>query len=68
MLSLAFVAGMVLESYPVGLLLAVLVVPYNMWAWRQAELFPISDESAKLAAQVSWWLVGIFALFRIFSS
>lgn len=68
LLSLAVVAGMVLESYSIGLLLAVLVVPYNIWAWRRAELFPISDESAKLAAQVSWWLVGISAGFRIFSS
>ena len=68
LLAAAFVAGMVLESYAVGLLVAALVVPYNIWAWRQVELFPISKESAKVAAQVSWWLLVLLAVFKIFSS
>ena len=66
--SLGVVAAMVSESYLVALLVGVLVVSYNVWAWRRVELFPISTESAKLAAQVSWWLVGLAALLKIFSS
>jgi hypothetical protein len=66
--SLGVTVAMVSESYLVAVLLGVLVVSYNMWAWRRVELFPISAESAKLAAQVSWWLVGIAALLKIVSS
>jgi hypothetical protein len=41
---------------------------YNLWAWRRVELFPISPESAQVAARVGWWLLAIAALLRIFSS
>jgi len=44
-----------------------LVVCYNLWAWRRVELFPISIQSAKLAAQINWWLVGLAAFIKIFS-
>ena len=59
---------MVLESYWVGALLVCLVVFYNLWAWRQVELFPISAESAKLAAQVNWWVIVLAVLVKVFSS
>ncbi|MEN9396230.1 MAG: hypothetical protein RLZ81_760 [Pseudomonadota bacterium] len=61
-------AAMVSESYLVALLVVVLVVCYNLWAWRRVELFPISTESARLAAQINWWLIGLAAFFKIFSS
>jgi hypothetical protein len=66
--SLGVVAAIVSQSYLVAMLVGVLVVSYNVWAWRRVELFPISAESAKLAAQASWWLVGLAALLRLFSS
>ena len=65
---LGVAVAIVSESYLIALLVGVLVVSYNMWAWRRVELFPISAESAKLAAQVSWWLIGLAALLKIFSS
>lgn len=66
--SLAVVAAMVSQSYLVAVLLVVLVVSYNMWAWRRVELFPISTEGAKLAAQANWCLIGIAAFVKLFSS
>lgn len=66
--ALAVVAAMVLESYLVAAAGFGLLVLHNIWAWRGVELFPISEESAKVAARVSWWLVALGALFKLFSS
>lgn len=65
---LSVVAAMVLESYAVGAAGLLLVVAHNIWAWRRVELFPISEESAKVAARVSWWLLAVGALLKLFSS
>jgi len=59
---------MVLESWFAFVAGLGLVVVHNIWAWRRVELFPISDEAAKTAAQVSWWLAAIVILVRLFSS
>lgn len=66
--SLGVAATMVSESYLVALLAVVLVVCYNLWAWRRVELFPISTQSAKLAAQINWWLIGLAAFIKMLSS
>jgi hypothetical protein len=43
---------------------ACVALAYNAWAWRRAELFPISAESAKAAAAVeTGWAVGALAYF-----
>jgi hypothetical protein len=61
-------AAMILESYwPVVAGLAFAVV-HNVWAWRRVELFPISEESAKTAARISWWFLIIGVLLRVFSN
>src|SRR3954470_4469488 len=65
---LSVVAGMVFESWLVGLACFSLVVAHNVWAWRRVELFPISEDSAKVAAQVSWGVMGLAVLLKIFSS
>ena len=64
----AVIAALIAESYIVGAAGVAVVVGYNIWAWRQAELFPISPESASTAAQVSWWFLALAALAKIFSS
>ena len=64
----AVIAALIAESYLAGAAGAAGVVGYNVWAWRQAELFPISPESAGTAAQVSWWLLALAVLAKIFSS
>lgn len=56
--------GLPIWSGVVGVPLAVC---YNVWAWRRAELFPISGESAATSRQVSW-VVNILAFFGIFWS
>ena len=60
--------SLVLESYLVLVLTIGLVVAHNMWAWRKVDLYPISKESAELAAEANWWLVGIAAFLKLFSS
>jgi hypothetical protein len=35
---------------------ACLTVAYNVWAWRQVELFPISIESSRQSSAASWWV------------
>ena len=63
-LFIAFIA----QSYAAGISGLSLVVAYNVWAWRRVALFPITTESASTAAQVSWWVLAIAALVKIFSS
>ena len=57
-----FIAA-VLGSFLLGLLLACLVaLPYNFWAWKRAELFPIFPENAANAKKVSWLLAIAYVL------
>jgi hypothetical protein len=68
-LLLCFVAvgGFVLQSYWVGLAGVGVVVVYNVWAWRQSELFPISPEGASTAKKAGWWVVALYFLASLFS-
>ena len=61
-------AGFIAQSYGLAVAGVALVVVYNVWAWRRSELFPISSESAGTAAKVSWWIIGLSFLAKIFSS
>ena len=54
-------------SYWVFVAGLALVVAYNLWAWRRVDLYPIPVESAKAAAQVSWWLLLSAALLKLLS-
>jgi len=57
-------ASAALGSYEPLLASACVAIAYNVWAWRRAELFPISAESAKAAATVETGLaVGVLAYF-----
>jgi hypothetical protein len=56
-----------MQSYLVGIAGIGLVVLYNVQAWRQSELFPISPESAKTAEKVAWWVIALTLLAKIFS-
>lgn len=67
MLCFAVFGGLVAESYLAAVAGVGIVVAYNMWAWRQVELFPISTESARVAANVNWWVLALAALVKIFS-
>ncbi len=42
-------------------------IALNVWAWRDAEMFPISPESARKAARVGWWTGAISLVLGIFS-
>ena len=66
--ALSVVLAMVLASWFAALACFAFLVAHNVWAWRRVELFPISEDSAKTAARVSWWLLALAALFRLFSS
>jgi hypothetical protein len=66
--ALSIAAAMVLESWPAAIAGAGLVVAHNVWAWRRVELFPISEESAKAAAQVSWWFLVVATVLKLLSS
>jgi hypothetical protein len=63
----AFAAFMT-QSYVVGIAGIGVVIAYNVWAWRQSELFPITPESASASAQVGWWVIALSLLAKIFSS
>lgn len=66
--ALSVVAGMTLESWLPGIAGIGLVWAHNVWAWRGVELFPISEEAARTAARVSWWLLAVGALLKLLSS
>jgi hypothetical protein len=66
--ALFVVAAVALGSWLFALAGFCLVVAHNIWAWRQVELFPISEDSAKMAARVSWWVMGLAVILRVFSS
>jgi hypothetical protein len=68
LLSCTVALGVILESWVASAVGVAIVVCYNVWAWRQVELFPISPESAKVAARVSWVVLMVAAIARIFSS
>ena len=55
-------------SRGLGLAGVGLVVVYNVWAWRQAELCPISPESAGAAAKAGWWVIALSLLEKVFPS
>lgn len=59
---------MVLESWLAGIAGLAIAVANNIRAWRRVELFPISEEAARTAAQVSWWLIAVGALLKLLSS
>jgi hypothetical protein len=40
---------------------------FNVWTWRQAEMFPIPKGNAQAAAAVGWFLTGLYALLALFS-
>ena len=63
--SLSVAAAIMVQSWWLLLAGAALVVAHNVWAWRRVELFPISEEAAKTAAQVSWWLVAVGVFLRL---
>jgi hypothetical protein len=63
--TVAVIAGMVLQSWLAGLAMVALIPLYNRWAWRDIELFPISEESAR-NAKVAWWIVAFGAVARFF--
>lgn len=65
---LALLAGFVLESWVAAIGGLALVAAHNIWAWSRVELFPISEEEAMKAGQVSWWLVAAAFLLKLFSS
>lgn len=60
-------AGFMMQSNLVGIAGISLVVFYNVRAWRQSELFPISPESASTAEKVTWWIIALSVLAKIFS-
>lgn len=64
----AAVAALAMQSWPLALSGLALAVAHNLWAWRRAELFPISPESSRKANQANWWLIGIVVFLKIFSS
>lgn len=68
---LLIVAGFIaaaIYSSPLPILSGVcLVVAHNIWAWRRAEMFPITLERAKIANKVSW-VVAVAAVFSMFFS
>lgn len=60
-------AGFMTQSYWVGLAGVGVVVFYNLRAWRQSELFPISPESASTAEKVAWWVIVLSVIAQILS-
>lgn len=65
MLVAALVAGWAFGAYFVAACMVVLAVAYNVRAWRRAELWPISTESARAANEASWIVVALSALLSI---
>lgn len=65
----AFFLAAAIVELPIwlGLLGLPVAVSYNVWAWRRAELFPISARSAT-ASRRAGWLVNLLALIGIFWS
>ena len=63
MFIVAFVAALVIGSSTTLAAGAAFVVAalFNIWAWRNAEMFPISREKARIAARVGWF-VGVVSL------
>ena len=62
----SLIGALVLHS---GLLFAsgvVLVVAFNVLAWRRAKLYPISRESAGNAARAGWFVAGACAFIALF--
>ena len=60
----AAVLGLPLWAGVVGVPVAI---GYNRWAWRRAELFPISGESATTSRRAGWF-VNFLAIIGIFLS
>ena len=65
----AFFLGALLAGVPqwLGVVGIPVAICYNVWAWRRAELFPISGESATVSRQAAW-VVNLLAIFSIFWS
>jgi hypothetical protein len=68
LLCLAAFAGLALASWWAFLAGLAVIVAYNVWAWRRAELFPISEASAQAAGRVSWVILAVGVLARLFTS
>ncbi|MDM0007789.1 hypothetical protein QTI51_25150 [Variovorax sp. J22G73] len=43
----------------------VLMVACNVWAWRRAKMYPISEESASGANKANWLIAGVAAFFGL---
>lgn len=41
-------------------------IAVNVWAWRDAETLPISEDRAQTAAQMAWWTGAISVVLGIF--
>jgi len=71
MVSLFIVCGSFMLAYNVGYWLAgigrvLFAAVYSSWAWKRAELFPISGESAS-ASRRGNWVAGVLAFFGVWS-
>jgi small-conductance mechanosensitive channel len=51
------------NSFLFSLLVAcTMALPYNIWAWRRAKLFPILPENALNARKAGWVLMVVYVL------
>ena len=66
-LCVVLTAALMAESYGLAVLGVCAVLAFNLSAWQGVELFPISPESAKVAAQASWWLTALAILANLLS-
>jgi hypothetical protein len=62
-----FLIGAVANLMVLGLTGIPVAVAYNLWAWKKAELWPISGESSK-ASRRGGWIVNTLAVLSIFLS
>jgi hypothetical protein len=62
-----FLLGAVANSMILGLVGIPLAVAHNLWAWKRAELWPISGKSSK-ASRRGGWIVNTVAVLSIFLS
>ena len=62
-----FLLGAVVNAMILGLVGIPIALAYNVWAWKRAELYPISEDSANTSRRGSW-IVNTLALLGIFWS
>jgi hypothetical protein len=62
-----FLIGVVTDVMPLGWVGVPVAVGHNIWAWKRAVLWPISEDSAK-SSRRSGFIVNALALLGIFWS